>query len=109
MKKFFKTKKPSHRLLRCSLLFIALLLLVDGLSLLIQRNQAPLHAGAPTFTVCHAIPRKNMQPILFGKGDRYFCSNDGCYSDRYEELSVIGSYEDANICAGIAEKLQSGE
>ncbi len=105
MKKFFKSKKPTHQILRGSLLLVALLLLVDALSLTIERSHKPLHSGAPTFTVCHAIPRQNMQPIVLGKGERYFCSNDGCYSDRYEELSVVGSYEDANTCAGIAKKL----
>lgn len=102
-------KKPYRRFLRGSLLLVVFIVLIDLLSIVLASRTAPLHAGAPTFTVCHAIPRQGVANF-YGKArsERYFCSNDGCYSDRYEDLSVVGSYEDANTCAGIAEKLSNG-
>ncbi len=102
-------KKPYRRFLRGSVLLVVFIVLVDLLSIAIANKAEPLHAGAPTFTVCHAIPRQGVTNF-YGKArtERYFCSNDGCYSNRYEELSVVGSYEDANTCAGIAEKLSGG-
>ncbi len=102
-------KKHYRRLLRGSLTLVFFVVLIDLLSIAIASRTERLHAGAPTFTVCHAIPRQGVTNF-YGKArtERYFCSNDGCYSDRYEELSVVGSYEDANTCAGIAEKLNAG-
>lgn len=90
-------KKPYRRFLRGSLLLVLLIALVDLLSLTMERRTERLHAGPPTFTVCHGVKATG--------GDRYFCSNDGCYSTKSEEMTVVGSYEDGNTCAGIAKKL----
>ena len=95
-------KKYPHRILRNSLLLALLILLIQILSLAMDDTKEPLHAGAPTFTVCHATERQ-------GTGERYFCSNDGCYSTKSEEMTVIGSYEDGNTCAGIAENFGDTE
>jgi hypothetical protein len=78
---------------------------MNALFLTVEEGKRPMHSGAPTFTVCHAIPKQEMSKLTQGRGERYFCSNDGCYSDKYEEMSVVGSYEDGNTCAGIAENL----
>ena len=93
-----KSRKPRHRFLRGSLLLVFLIVLVDLITLVMNRVEGQVHGGAPTFTVCHAVQRQD-------KGERYFCSNDGCYSSEREEMTVVGSYDDGNTCAGIAEKL----
>ena len=98
MKKFFSSKKTQNWFLRSSLFVVLLIVLIDTISFTIDRQTAPIHAGAPTFTVCHAVQHDR-------GGERYFCSNDGCYSTKAEEMTVIGSYEDGNTCAGIAENL----
>jgi hypothetical protein len=97
MKKLLRSKKAHHWFLRSILLVALSVVLIDTLSFTLERS-IPLHRGAPTFTVCHAISKER-------EGERYFCSNDGCYSDDEEEVTVIGSYPDANTCAGIAENL----
>lgn len=105
MKITSKSLKKQYPYLRTSLLTVLLVVLLNTLFFTADRQQGPMHGGAPTYTVCHAIPREEKAGVNQGRGDRYFCSNDGCYSDDYEEMSVIGSYEDANMCAGIAENL----
>ncbi len=94
-------RKPYRRFLRGSLLLILFIVLVDLLSIVMNSRTERLHAGAPTFTVCHGVKATG--------GDRYFCSNDGCYSTKSEEMTVVGSYEDGNTCAGIASNLGEGK
>lgn len=99
------SRKKQYPYLRTSLLTVLLVVLLNTLFFTADRPNRQMHGGAPTFTVCHAIPRAQKQEVSQGRGERYFCSNEGCYSDDYEEMSVIGSYEDANMCAGIASNL----
>ncbi len=98
MKKLLHSKKVHHWFFRSALVIVLLIVLIDALSFTISRTVVPLHSGPPTFTVCHAVKKDEV-------GERYYCSNDGCYSDGDEEMTVIGSYEDGNTCAGIAENL----
>ncbi|MSR67920.1 hypothetical protein EXS65_03815 [Candidatus Peribacteria bacterium] len=97
MKKLLHSKKAHHWFLRSSLIVVFSIVLIDTLSFTLERS-IPFHRGAPTFTVCHAVSKN-------GEGERYFCSNDGCYSDEDEEMTVVGAFEDGNTCAGIAENL----
>lgn len=101
MKKLFHSKKVHYWLYRSTILVVVLIVILHTLSFVVDRRHTPLHSGPPTFTVCHGVKKAG--------GERYFCSNDGCYSTKSEEMTVVGSYEDGNTCAGIAGNLGEGK
>ncbi len=103
--KQLRLRKKKYPYFRTSVLTAVLVVLINTLFFTAEEGKRPIHSAAPTFTVCHAIPKQETSKFAQEKGERYFCSNDGCYSDNDEEMSVIGTYEDGNTCAGIAKNL----
>ena len=102
MKKSLTTQKLMKKVAAFSLITVLFVVLLDLVTIRGYEHQLAQHAAASTFTVCHGIPKKTM-PVSH---EKYYCSNEGCYSDDQFEMSVIGSYQDGNTCAGIAKSLQ---
>ncbi len=99
----FRTR-AIKRLLVVGVVGAVLILLVDAATIRSYEHRLAEHAAAPTFTVCHATPKSQKA----SSSEKYYCSNEGCYSDETYTMSVIGSYQDGNTCAGIAKHLQEG-
>jgi hypothetical protein len=95
------TRRNLQRIGIIGLIGLVLILLVDVVSMRGYERRLSLRAAAPTYTVCHAEEKE-------GNREKYYCSNEGCYSDDMYEATVVGSYEDGNVCVGIAKSLQEG-
>ena len=104
MTKHLRNPRVLKRLLAFGLATVLLTVLVDTVMLSRYEHRLAQHAAAPTYTVCHA----SAKPDRSTYHEKYFCSNEGCYSNDVYEMSVICAYQDGNTCAGIAKSLQEG-
>ncbi len=102
-----RTKPTLRRILSLIFVTIAFVLVADLLSIAHYKNRLASHGAALTYTVCHAI-QKPIARVQVDVPEKYYCSNEGCYSDEVYDANVIGAYQDGNTCAGIAKNLQNG-
>ena len=100
-----KHTNPLHtrrRLMLSAFVFVlAVLVLQTSVSYIGFGSKKDVHAAASTFVVCHVLPGNV-------GGERYFCSQEGCFSSDKETMSVVGTFEDESMCAGLSKELQSG-
>ncbi len=101
MKKNPQSRTPLHRrsFLLGALFVIAAIAALDAFGL---QRPPDSHAAASSYIVCHAVAKDP------AGGEQYFCSQQGCFSDADEVVTVVGSYEDPATCSGIADTLQEG-
>lgn len=90
-------KASKHVYVGAGLLLILVIVAVEAIHTAAPLRDSPRHTAAPTYTVCHATGEYD---------ERYYCSTEGCISDAEWKVTVVGTYEDAAMCSGIAERLE---
>ena len=107
MKKKHKDNGMTHVYIGAGLLAVLGIVCFDAYGATDNAAQNTAHAAPPTYVVCHGVDNK----VLAGHAkpaERYYCSTEGCISDAESTVTVVGTYENALTCSGIADRFTEG-